>query len=49
MKLHSRQDRQTRKSIRNLKIDDFMKRNPTAGGGMLVQPSFDGCRPGYAA
>ena len=29
-------------------IDDFMKRNPMAGGGMLVQPSVDGSRPGYA-
>jgi hypothetical protein len=27
---------------------DFMKRNPMAGGGMLVQPSADGSRPGYA-
>ena len=29
-------------------IDDFMDRNPLAGGGMLVQPSADGSRPGYA-
>ena len=29
--------------------DDFMKRNPMAGGGMLVQPSADGSRPGYAS
>ena len=29
-------------------IDDFMDRNPMAGGGMLVQPSADGRRPGYA-
>ena len=29
-------------------INDFMKRNPMAGGGMLVQPSADGSRPGYA-
>ena len=29
-------------------IDDFMERNPMAGGGMLVQPSADGSRPGYA-
>ena len=29
-------------------IDDFMDRNPLAGGGMLVQPSADGRRPGYA-
>ena len=28
--------------------DDFNKRNPMAGGGMLVQPSADGSRPGYA-
>ena len=28
--------------------DDFMKRNPMAGGGMLVQPSADGSRPGYS-
>ena len=28
-------------------IDDFMERNPMAGGGMLVQPSADGSRPGY--
>ena len=28
-------------------IDDFMKRNPMAGGGMLVQPSADESRPGY--
>jgi len=28
-------------------IDDFMKRNPMAGGGMLVQPSADGSRPEY--
>ena len=26
---------------------DFMDRNPLAGGGMLVQPSADGSRPGY--
>ena len=29
-------------------IDDFNKRNPRAGGGMLVQPSADESRPGYA-
>jgi len=29
-------------------IDDFMKRNPMAGGGMLVKPNADGSRPGYA-
>ena len=28
-------------------IDDFMKRNPMAGGGMLVQPGFSGTRQGY--
>jgi hypothetical protein len=27
---------------------DFEDRNPMAGGGMLVQPSADGSRPGYA-
>ena len=27
---------------------DFMDRNPMAGGGMLVQPSADGSRPGYS-
>ena len=27
---------------------DFTDRNPMAGGGMLVQPSADGSRPGYA-
>ena len=29
-------------------INAFMKRNPRADGGMLVQPSADGSRPGYA-
>ena len=29
-------------------FDDFNKRNPMAGGGMLVQPSADGSRPGYS-
>jgi 6-pyruvoyl-tetrahydropterin synthase len=29
-------------------IDDFMKRNPMMDGGMLVKPSADGSRPGYA-
>ena len=28
-------------------FDDFNVRNPMAGGGMLVQPSADGSRPGY--
>ena len=27
---------------------DFNERNPKAGGGMLVKPSADGSRPGYA-
>ena len=27
---------------------DFMDRNPMAGGGMLVQPSANGSRPGYS-
>ena len=29
-------------------INAFMQRNPKADGGMLVQPSADGSRPGYA-
>ena len=29
-------------------FDDFMKRNPMAGGGMLVQSGFGGTRQGYA-
>jgi len=29
-------------------FNDFMYRNPKAGGGMLVKPSADGSRPGYA-
>ena len=29
-------------------FDDFNKRNPKAGGGMLVQPGFGGVRQGYA-
>ena len=28
-------------------IDDFMKRNPMAGGGMLVKPSFGDMREGF--
>ena len=28
-------------------VNAFMKRNPMAGGGMLVSPSADGSRPGY--
>jgi hypothetical protein len=35
------------RAIEKQAIDDFMKRNPMAGGGMLVQPSVDGSRPGY--
>ena len=27
--------------------DDFMERNPLAGGGMLVEPGFGGVRQGY--
>ena len=27
--------------------EDFMKRNPLAGGGMLVEPGFGGTRQGY--
>ena len=30
-------------------FDDFNTRNPMAGGGMLVQPGFDGTRQGYKA
>ena len=29
-------------------FEDFMERNPFAGGGMLVQPNLDGSRPEYA-
>ena len=29
-------------------FEDFNKRNPKAGGGMLVQPGFGGTRQGYA-
>ena len=36
------------RAIEKQAIDDFMKRNPMAGGGMLVQPSADGSRPGYS-
>jgi hypothetical protein len=28
-------------------VNEFIKRNPRADGGMLVQPSADGSRPGY--
>ena len=36
------------KDLEKQAIDDFMKRNPMAGGGMLVQPSFGGVRQGYS-
>ena len=36
------------KALEKEAIDDFMKRNPMAGGGMLVQPGFGGTRQGYA-
>jgi cyclophilin family peptidyl-prolyl cis-trans isomerase len=36
------------RAIEKQAIDDFMKRNPMAGGGMLVQPGFGGTRQGYA-
>ena len=29
-------------------FQDFNERNPLADGGMLVKPSADGSRPGYA-
>ena len=29
-------------------FENFNIRNPKAGGGMLVKPSADGSRPGYA-
>ena len=29
-------------------INAFMKRNPAAEGGQMVQPSVDGSRPGYS-
>ena len=35
-------------AIEKQAIDDFMERNPMAGGGMLVQPGFGGTRQGYA-
>ena len=35
------------KALEKQAIDDFMKRNPMAGGGMLVQPGFGGTRQGY--
>ena len=36
------------KALDKQAFDDFNTRNPMAGGGMLVQPSADGSRPGYA-
>jgi hypothetical protein len=36
------------KALEKEAIDDFMKRNPMAGGGMLVQPGFGGVRQGYS-
>ena len=36
------------KAIIREAFDDFNERNPLAGGGMLVQPSDDGSRPGYS-
>ena len=36
------------KALERQAIIDFENRNPMAGGGMLVQPSADGSRPGYA-
>jgi len=36
------------RAIEKQAIDDFVKRNPMAGGGMLVQPGFGGVRQGYA-
>jgi len=36
------------KAIIKEAFDDFNERNPLAGGGMLVQPSVDGSRPGYS-
>jgi len=38
-----------KKEIQDMEaINEFMKRNPKAGGGMLVKPSADGSRPGYS-
>ena len=39
-------DRPAAASYREM-FDDFNARNPFAGGGMLVQPGFDGTRQGY--
>ena len=35
------------RAIERQAIDDFMERNPKAGGGMLVEPGFGGTRQGY--
>ena len=35
------------RAIERQAIDDFMERNPLAGGGMLVEPGFGGVRQGY--
>ena len=38
-----------RKDVEDIQaINEFNKRNPRADGGMLVKPSDDGSRPGYA-
>jgi hypothetical protein len=36
------------KALEDQAIIDFNKRNPMAGGGMLVQPGFGGVRQGYS-
>ena len=36
------------RAIERQAIDDFMERNPLAGGGMLVEPGFGGVRQGYS-
>jgi hypothetical protein len=38
-----------KQSVKEIELfNDFNIRNPKAGGGMLVQPSADGSRPGYS-
>ena len=38
-----------KQSVKEIELfNEFNIRNPKAGGGMLVQPSVDGSRPGYA-
>ena len=38
-----------KQSVKEIELfNEFNIRNPKAGGGMLVQPSADGSRPGYA-